>query len=769
MSKREKTRISRKNLIYTAVALLLLALVLVYMVFYMLEHTKEEAYANLKAQTVSIESDINLQMISDRENLMTMANFASSLYKEGKDFSLLFASFEEIGMLEKVRILLPDGTYMTKKGNSYVGDKISFEAEAARGEYVSGRVPDLMDPKTEVVRSAVPIRSDGKVVGILYGVISLPYLEERFGTEAKNLSADLLIVEGGNGNYIVNTVSNHLGNISNLASAEFEEGFSFEKLLTDISEGNPGFASFRSSHMPEFYYACYDDLSFSDWRILLAKPKSEVFAKATSTGMFVFVIVMAVLIITLAYVALIFGQERRKLARKQCASSLRKQLLQMRHRAEHINTALREISEFVSSRSVFFMDTLGESYIYIRPDQEDKLLGIEDRQQLVSRMMSYAAGQIAEAGADVGVYRVHINKKFQKGNPEFYSFLQRHHIKNLSFAVVNNTNTTCFLGIANAKGKDDVLLLKDVAVCFSMAVYNKKHLDKTEEMAQTDPLTGVANRMAYKNDLKRYELKMPQTLACVYIDVNELHYFNNTYGHVAGDQMLIYIADVIKKQFPESVLYRMGGDEFLTFAENIREDEMKARIQKANTFIEEMKYHISVGVSYGKADSSIESIVNEAEKKMYENKAFYYQKKSQKRIVHVDTTKVEHLTTGNHAVDAALEIASQRYFGIYCVHLARDKAEPILIPAYLKPYSERGDSFSSVYTKYVREAVKPEYHRAMLGMLQYDSLKAQLKTEYVPSVIYEKVDGDKVCLSVHAVKQQSENDADTLWTFEKMV
>mgnify|MGYP003397039373 CR=1 FL=1 len=41
----------------------------------------------------------------------------------------------------------------------------------------------------------------------------------------------------------------------------------------------------------------------------------------------------------------------------------------------------------------------------------------------------------------------------------------------------------------------------DVAVCFSIAIYNKKHLNKTELAATTDSLTGALNRVAYKKDI----------------------------------------------------------------------------------------------------------------------------------------------------------------------------------------------------------------------------------------------------------------------------
>ena len=68
-----------------------------------------------------------------------------------------------------------------------------------------------------------------------------------------------------------------------------------------------------------------------------------------------------------------------------------------------------------------------------------------------------------------------------------------------------------------------------VAACFSMALYNKNRLIKTENTAITDSLTGAFNRVAYKEDVSEYEREKPSDFSCVFIDVNELHMWNNKY------------------------------------------------------------------------------------------------------------------------------------------------------------------------------------------------------------------------------------------------
>ena len=66
-------------------------------------------------------------------------------------------------------------------------------------------------------------------------------------------------------------------------------------------------------------------------------------------------------------------------------------------------------------------------------------------------------------------------------------------------------------------------------------------------MSETDQLTGLNNRNCYEWRLEGYPAMCRKTLACVYIDVNGLHQLNNTQGHMAGDIMLQYIADMKKE------------------------------------------------------------------------------------------------------------------------------------------------------------------------------------------------------------------------------
>ena len=152
-----KKKYKQNNIINTIITAILLSVVFLGMVSYFYKTAEEEAYETLHVQTKQIKDDITLQLISDRENLATMASFAAKLYSDGESYDLMFQSFKPIGLIANIGILNPDNVFVTKTGSMDLDGLISFEEEKARGSYISGRVKDLTKDDNQIIRSAVPI------------------------------------------------------------------------------------------------------------------------------------------------------------------------------------------------------------------------------------------------------------------------------------------------------------------------------------------------------------------------------------------------------------------------------------------------------------------------------------------------------------------------------------------------------------------------------------------------------------------------------------
>ena len=760
----ERKKQRQNNILYTIVAAILICAVFFAMVISFFIKAEDDAYEMLHIQTKQIKDDLILQLKSDRENLTTMANFASKLYADGKGYERMFDSFKPIGLFSRIGILNPDGTFITKDGVYDLKGQISFEEQALLGEHITGRTYSYSMPDEQVVRSSVPIQVNGETVGIMYGIIKIETINEKYNNMAKELDAQLFVYDKETGKFIVDTINEKPNELSTLKSREYNDGYSYEML----ANSDKGYSSFKSILTGEDLYIHYSTIEDFNWGIMLARYETQVFAETHKISRNLLVVFALIILIIAIYLELILRNEKNRAKLNSESSVIRHLLLEINRQHENINTALKRIQEFSGARSCFFADTDGEDYYYIKPSLKDKCLFGDERKYFVSELFRYAAN-IHTDDSSTGFMQIIPNNHLLKTNPEFYNFLLNQGIKDISFAIIaDKDNHVSILGVINPKKSSAIRkLAEDVVVCFSIAIYNKKHLNKTELAATTDSLTGALNRVAYKKDILVFDEEKPEDFSCIYIDVNELHIRNNKYGHAAGDEMLIYIANSLKEVFYGQYIYRMGGDEFLVFAENSSQDDIKKGIDMLTKQLESMDYHVAIGVSYRAQNTNTEEMVREAEIRMYEAKAQYYQNKENKSVSATDATEYNVIKTGIGEIDTLLDVMKDRYNGIYRVSLNTDEACRILMPTYLG-YNETEKSFKDIFAKYVEDMVDPDFHRAMLSFINYDAIKRQLAKGNIPKITYKKVNSETVVLSVYSFAPTGKEVDNTLWVFEKI-
>ncbi len=757
-----------KGIAFTLIMCALLLTTIIGVIAYMYQHSENEAFERLRLETAKQKKSISLQLTSDRETLTSMASLIGMNYSDNAGYLEVCKSFEAFGLCDEIGILVPGDILITKHGESDVKGLLSYEDEKKKGSYISGPITDVTNDKIAIIRSAVPIvDGDDNVKAILFGTISSENFSNYYKQQTSMNQFYLCIIDGENGHFVIDTKDVLISkSITRLSHIDYKNGFNYGDLYSDISKGNPGYTSFLSNDNSDFLYVYYDTLNIENWRIMLAQPSSIVLKSTHSTVSFLVISSSIICLIVLVYILVIAYSNRKKSRLNYIASEIRKNLLEINNRNESLVDALRILTEYAKSRSAFVIDSYDEGSYYIRPEIISDRLNEEEIEYFNGKLLYHTS--ITRKANGISLYNSEISADLSSKNkmPELYDFMVKHNIERVIYNVILNENgNTYILGVLNPKNKDIGHLLNEISACFSMALYNRKHLEKTHKMAFVDSLTGVKNRMAWSVDKKK-NIYQNSNYICVYIDVNELNYFNNKHGHSAGDRMLKYIGEVLRNHFYDSNIYRMGGDEFLILNKTVSESEINKRLTKAVNDIEGQHYRIAFGVQHSSNAMTLEESVNAAEKLMYQNKALYYQEKDLHKIKNIENKDVKKITTGIKELDACLSVMSIRYFGVYFVSLDSDTFVRILAPKYFEDVDESNLLFSQTMKRYISEFIKPKYHRSFLSFLEYDVLKKEFADHKIPEISYVRIDGAKVTLKIYLVDCDS-NHSDCIWVFEK--
>ncbi len=161
-----------------------------------------------------------------------------------------------------------------------------------------------------------------------------------------------------------------------------------------------------------------------------------------------------------------------------------------------------------------------------------------------------------------------------------------------------------------------------------------RRAEELKTVAMKDGLTGLYNRKAFgmriENALQRTRTS-GEGFSLIMFDVDGFKEINDTFGHVAGDKVLVKVAECLKASFRENdFIARYGGDEFAVIIEKMGRQMAFDRLQafKKNLakirFVSHKKGEIRITVSSGVAEAtpedSVEAVIERADQEMYKEK-----------------------------------------------------------------------------------------------------------------------------------------------------
>jgi diguanylate cyclase (GGDEF)-like protein len=152
-----------------------------------------------------------------------------------------------------------------------------------------------------------------------------------------------------------------------------------------------------------------------------------------------------------------------------------------------------------------------------------------------------------------------------------------------------------------------------------------------QHMASTDPLTGLANRRGGEkhiaNEISRAKRER-RPLSCILIDIDRFKQVNDTFGHLAGDQVLRDISALVRGTVRAyDILVRWGGEEFLLVLPGVDLDAARILAERVRMAVEGLDTHgigpvtISAGVAGFDSDYDFAATLRTTDRRLYQAKA----------------------------------------------------------------------------------------------------------------------------------------------------
>ncbi|MEE9496490.1 MAG: diguanylate cyclase [Desulfobacterales bacterium] len=159
-------------------------------------------------------------------------------------------------------------------------------------------------------------------------------------------------------------------------------------------------------------------------------------------------------------------------------------------------------------------------------------------------------------------------------------------------------------------------------------------MEKLQKLAITDGLTKLYNSRSFYTQLElevdRFN-RYKHPLALLLLDIDNFKEYNDSYGHLEGDKVLVRFSQIIKSCLrANDSAYRYGGEEFTVILPETTGDEAKTVAQRIRASLEAEKYKplpgkvaritISIGVTQCYPKEELSTFIRRADKAMYLSK-----------------------------------------------------------------------------------------------------------------------------------------------------
>jgi len=175
-----------------------------------------------------------------------------------------------------------------------------------------------------------------------------------------------------------------------------------------------------------------------------------------------------------------------------------------------------------------------------------------------------------------------------------------------------------------------------VLIFIFLLAYTLKSNKQLKYVTNYDALTQVLNRKSGRDRFEKINEKGNLPLAFFMIDLNNLKFINDTYGHISGDMVIKDVAYTLDNYvYNQGYVSRVSGDEFVLILPQISCEEaelIKSLIKRTTFESNDISFNVSIGYIHANEIKEYDMLFSMAESDMYADKSIY-KSKNNKRIL----------------------------------------------------------------------------------------------------------------------------------------
>jgi diguanylate cyclase (GGDEF)-like protein/PAS domain S-box-containing protein len=266
-----------------------------------------------------------------------------------------------------------------------------------------------------------------------------------------------------------------------------------------------------------------------------------------------------------------------------------------------------------------------EGYIVAWNRGAERMFGHTAKNVIGTRYQDQSIKQLAENGAMLPSTRLPIFLTLRDGQlREDHAYIQ--HLEGYQISVLIRV-----LPIFNDKNK--IIGAMQIFTDSKALIAAREERKRVSETIFFDGLTGIGNRQHIENRIRfaldDYKVSKVE-FGVLFIDIDHFKNLNDSYGHLAGDKVLRFIANTLRHHLRTTdSCGRWGGEEFLALILDIDLKGVKTVAEKIRRLIEKTKIQdggknlgvtVSIGASVSHPDDTVESIVRRTDRLMYKSK-----------------------------------------------------------------------------------------------------------------------------------------------------